>query len=159
MDANNGFGTQYPPQNNPYMQYPQYGWQQPQPPVRQQPVYTPQLQQLNVIPPKVVAMVQGDLEASIFRVEPNQEVYLIDPNDSNNIVLYTRRREANGTLSPLQKFKVIPMEETTQAPIDMNQFVKADDILDLINETVEKAVEKKLSEISFKPASEGGKSK
>lgn len=149
---------QMQPVNNPYMQY---GWRPQQPMQFQQPAYVtpPQQMAMNPAPPKVVSMVQGDLEASIFRVEPNQEVYLIDPNDSNNIVLYTRRREANGTLSPLQKFKVVPIEETAQAPIDMNQFVKADDILDLINETVEKAVEKKLSEISFKPASEGGKSK
>lgn len=150
---------QMQPVNNPYMQY---GWRPQQPMPFQQPAYItpPQQMAMNPTPPKVVSMVQGDLEASIFRVEPNQEVYLIDPNDINNIILYTRRREANGTLSPLQKFKMVTIEETPkQDPIDMNQYVKTDDILDLINETVEKAVEKKLSEISFKPASEGGKSK
>lgn len=130
------------------------------------PQQTPQVSQQNIpnmmtpVPPKIVCFVQGDIEANICRVEPNQDVIMVDANDMNNIVVYTRRREMNGTLLPLSKYRlVLEDNQKKQEPINMEQYVKSEDVLDLINEAVETAVEKRLSEISFKPASEGGKSK
>lgn len=135
--------------------------------IRPLPQQTPQVSQQNIpnivppVPPKVVCFVQGDIEANICRVEPNQDVIMVDANDMNNIVVYTRRRELNGTLLPLSKYRlVLEDNQKKQEPINMEQYVKSEDVLDLINEAVESAVEKRLSEISFKPSSsEGGKSK
>lgn len=109
----------------------------------------------NMAPPKVVCFVQGDIEANICRVEPNQDVIMVDANDMNNIIIYTRRREMNGTLLPLSKYRlVLEDDQRKQESINMEQYVKSEDVLDLINEAVESAVEKRLSEISFKPSSE-----
>ena len=109
--------------------------------------------------PKVADYVQGELAATIYPVGYNQEVNLIDID--NPARLYRKSRDANGKLSPLQKFKLVPDDESKNDTPDMTGYVKSDEILDLITETVENAVqkevEKRLSEISFKPASKEGK--
>lgn len=148
----NGFNGVYP-----------YGMQYARPLPQQTPQVVSQQAIPNMmppVPPKVVCFVQGDIEANICRVEPNQDVIMVDANDMNNIVIYTRRRELNGTLLPLSKYRlVLEDNQKKQESINMDQYVKSEDVLDLINEAVESAVEKRLSEISFKPSSSEDKSK
>ena len=108
-----------------------------------------------VIPPKMADYVQGELAATIYPVGYNQEVTLIDVENTD--MVYKRSRDNTGKLSPLQKFKLTPVEDKKSEEIDFKNFVKQDEILDLIAETVENAVqkevEKKLSELTLKPTS------
>ena len=124
----------------------------------QQPYYRQQPQIQNC--PKICDFVQGDLGATIYQINfCNQEATLIDADDSE--IVYRKSRDVNGKLSPVQKFKLVPIEERKQEEIDMSNYVKTDEILDIISDTVKEAVEKelnkKLSEISFKPESKEGK--
>lgn len=98
--------------------------------------------------PRIIDYVQGELAASIYPINfCPQEVYLIDPDLG---FVYSRNRDASGKLSPLIKYKLVPADEDA----DKSQYVKSDEILDIIAEAVQNEVEKKLSEISFKPSSD-----
>lgn len=130
----------YPQRSNTYIAtnpnvYPQ---QPPQP----QPVQ---------IPPRILDYVQGELGATIYPVAFNQEVVLIDMDDPSR--MYKKSRDASGKLNPIEKFRIIPDEEKKQEEVNMSEYVKVDEILDIVAEAVQSEVQKRLSEISFKPAS------
>ena len=104
------------------------------------------------IPPKILDTVQGDLAASIYPINYYpQEIFLVDMDQG---FTYTRCRDNTGKLSPLKKFKMVPVEEEEREHIDTSKFVKEDEILDLISEVVQDQLEKKLSEMLGK---KGGK--
>ena len=113
----------------------------------------PNNQQIN-IPPKVVDFVQGELAATIYPVAYGQEVYFIDMDNTSRV--YRKSRDNTGILSPLQKFNLVADVEVKQEPVDMKDYVKVDDILDIVSEIVQNEVEKRLSQISFKPSSKKG---
>ena len=116
---------------------------------------TQQQQQAQVVPPKVVDYVQGELGATIYPVAYNQEVFLLDMEDPNRV--YRKSRDGNGKVSPLEKCRVVPEEDTKTPEVDLKDYVKVDDILDIVSEAVQNEVEKKLSEISFKPTASDNK--
>ena len=104
------------------------------------------------IPPKIIDTVQGDLAASIYPINYYpQEIFLVDMDQG---FTYTRARDNTGKLSPLKKFKMVPVEEEEKEHIDTSKFVKEDEILDLISEIVQDQLEKKLSDMFNK---KGGK--
>lgn len=115
-----------PRAGNPYMQGQQY--------------------QVNpIVSPRIIDAVQGDLAASIYPINYYpQEVYLIDADQG---MIYTRSRDASGKLSELRKFKMAPVVEEKEQQIDTSQFVKTDEMLDIISEVVQDQLEKKFSEM------------
>lgn len=133
---------------NPYGQ--QMIYQRPQPYVQNGAPYPQQLNQPVNIPPRIVDFVQGELAATIYPVAYGQEVSLIDMDNPNR--MYRKSRDGNGILSPLQKFNLVAEVETKSEPVDLKEYVKVDDILDIVSEAVQNEVEKRLSQISFKPA-------
>ncbi len=102
------------------------------------------------IPPRVFNVVQGELAANIYPVEIDQEVTLFDLDGP---FAYRRSRDKNGKLSPLEKYRLVLEEDKPVTQVDMKDYPKIDEILDIITDAVQKEVEKKLSEISFKPSS------
>ena len=114
-----------------------------------------QQQQTPVVPPKVVDYVQGELGATIYPVAYNQEVILLDMDDPNRI--YKKSRDGNGKVSPLEKCRLVPEEDTKTSEVDLKDYVKVDDILDIVSDAVQNEVEKRLSEISFKPTASDNK--
>lgn len=146
-------------QGNPYA--PQMMGQQqfvPQPFYRNNPV---QAQQPQTPPyfPKICDFVQGDIGATIFAINfCNQEATLIDADDPN--IIYRKSRDASGKMSPVTKYHLVPFEDKKEE-VDLSGFVKSDEILDLISDTVKETVkmelDKRLSEISFKPTPKEGK--
>lgn len=144
---NTSLGYPYSQQQQNYYQQPRVQYVQPGNTYSQQPM-TPQ------IPPRVVDYVQGELAATIYPVAYGQEVTLIDMDDNTKI--YRKMRDNTGKLSPLQKFNLVPVEDVKQEPINMSEYVKSSEILDIISEAVESEVEKKLSQISFKTQSKKG---
>ncbi|MBR5951874.1 MAG: hypothetical protein IKZ85_01200, partial [Pseudobutyrivibrio sp.] len=59
-------------------------------------------------------------------------------------------------LTPIVKYRLTPIEDKKEE-IDMKEYVKSDELLDLVSDLVQNEVEKRLSEISFKPSSEDKK--
>ena len=135
-------GTPYVPPmmpNNSYMQ----------PTYPRQSAYIPQAPQVPQMPPRKIAdLVQGELAATIYPVNfPGQEIYMFDIDDPEKA--YRRFRDEKGNLSPLYRYKLVPIEDVKEEPqqINLSEYVKESDVLDLINDTVKSEVEKRLSEI------------
>ena len=112
---------------------------------------TQQVQQTTapVVPPKIIDYVQGELGATIYPVAYGQEVVLFDMDDPNRI--YRKSRDASGKVTPLEKCKIVADEEPKQTEINLTEYVKVDDIIDIVADAVQTEVDKRLSEISFKP--------
>ena len=118
---------------------------------------TQQQTQQNVpyVPPILVDYVQGELAASIYPVAYNQKVILLDMDDPDRV--YRKSRDGNGKVTPLEKCKIVPEENKQLFEVDLKEYVKEDDILELIADAVHTEVDKRLSEISFKPAASDNK--
>lgn len=115
----------------------------------------PQQQQAPIIPPKVVDYVQGELAATIYPVAYNQEVFLLDMENAKRA--YGKSRDGNGKLTPLTKYEIVPIEDVKPSEVNLKDYVKVDDILDIVTDAVQSEVEKRLSEISFKPTASDNK--
>jgi hypothetical protein len=135
-----------------YYQQPTANYQQSYAPQNQQSNYQ---QQAPVIPPKVVDYVQGELAATIYPVAYNQEVFLLDMDDPNRV--YRKSRDANGKITPLEKCRLVTEEDVKPSEVNLKDYVKVDDILDIVSEAVQTEVERRLSEISFKPTASDNK--
>ena len=139
--------TQYQQSYGNQNQYQQNGYYQNS--QQQQQVSTP------VVAPRIVDYVQGELGATIYPVAYGQEAILLDMDDPNR--LYRKSRDINGKVTPLEKCSIVPEEETKPAELNLKEYVKVDDILDIVSEAVQTEVEKRLSEISFKPTASESK--
>jgi hypothetical protein len=112
--------------------------------------YQQNTQQQNTpyVPPILVDYVQGELAASIYPVAYNQKVILLDMDDPDRV--YRKSRDASGKVTPLEKCRMVPEENKQLFDVDLKDYVKEDDILELIADAVQAEVDKRLSEISFK---------
>ena len=112
-------------------------------------------QQPAYVSPILVDFVQGELAATIYPVAFGQKVILLDMDDPDRI--FRKSRDANGKVTPLEKCRMVPDEEKVTSEINLKDYVKADDILDIVADAVSAEVEKRLSEISFKPTASDNK--
>ena len=111
----------------------------------------PQSMQRATVMPIICDQIQGKVAATIYPLYTNQEARLFDIEKP---LFYIVKNE-NGTRTPVKTYKYTEVTDEPVKEEDMSQFVKMDDILDLITDTVKSEVDKKLSEISFKPSKEG----
>lgn len=94
----------------------------------------------------IVEYVQGEASADVFPVNNGQKVILFD---IDNPFVYHKERDMNGSLTK-KKFRLVEEKEEVPAkiePIDMSQYIKADEIALIVAE----AVDKKMSEYTLKP--------
>lgn len=115
-----------------YTQYPQFQQYQPQ--------VQPSVQ-------RRVEFVQGKAAAEIMQVNAGEEIILID---MDNPCVYRKARGFDNKLEPMQTFDLIPhVEQKEETPkIDLNGFVRVDEVEEMVKEEVER----RMSEITLKPA-------
>lgn len=116
----------------PQYQYPQY--QQPIP----QPVQQPQNQ--------ILAWIKDEKEAIDFPLSAGQSIFLMSQTEP---YLYMKSIDQLGKPTFLKKRLVD--ESETQDKLDMKDYIRKEEIEDLITDLIQKEVEKRMSEISFKP--------
>lgn len=146
----NSYQSYYPqfPQQYTQQQYVPQGVYSPQIQQQQQQVVnTPQMQNQSVISPKF-DVVQGELAANMYEVLNGQEAILID---RDNPFVYKRKRTPDGKLEPLEKYKLVKVEEQDKQEINLNEFVRQEEISSIVENMVRNEVEKKLSELTLKP--------
>lgn len=140
-------------QQNPYMNmyngmYGNYGVY-PQQAV-QTPVYQQQpVQQTPQVHMSQMAWVQGESAARAYQLAPGEKVFFMD---SEEPFLYAREADMNGKPLPMDKYKLVKVEEQQAESVDMSQYVKVSDISDLISSAVEEEVNRRMSELTLKPA-------
>lgn len=93
----------------------------------------------------IVDFVQGEASADVFPVNNGQRVFLFD---IDNPYVYRKERDMNGTLIK-SKFLLVEQkeEEPAKEKVDLTEYVKADDVAQMIAD----AVDKKMSEYTLKP--------
>lgn len=146
MAYNNAFYQQYPNYN--YQQYPQQAPYQPQIQAQyQQPNNIP-MQQQQTIPAHKFDIVQGRLAADMYQTENGQEVVLFD---MDNPCVYKKKRGADGKLSPMEIYDLVLREENPGVK-NFDNYVKKDQLEEIISNAVKDEVERKLSEMTLKPS-------
>lgn len=122
--------------------YPQYyptysGYQYPQP-MFMQPQQTAKSQ--------ILEWVQSEDEAIKYPLSAGQSIFLMNQNED---YLYMKFVDQLGKTSFIKK-KFVDDTEHKESSIDLSGYLRKEDLETLIPEIVQKEVEKKVSEVSFK---------
>lgn len=125
----NYYGNYYP--NYPYQQYPM-----------QQPITQPVQQTQN----QILAWIKDEKEAIDFPLSAGQSIFLMSQTEP---YLYMKSIDQLGKPTFLKKRLVD--ESENQEKVDLRDYIRKEEIEDLITDMIQKEVEKRMSEISFKP--------
>ena len=126
----------YPQYYQGYPNYPQY---QQQVQVAQQPAPT--------MPSQILEWVQNEDEAVKFPLTAGQSIFLMNQNDD---YLYMKSVDQLGKTRFIKK-RLVDESDNQEKKVDLSGFIRRDEIAALIIDIVQKEVEKRVSEISFKP--------
>lgn len=124
-----------------YQNYPQYQpYQQPIQQNIQQPVQTVQPQQ-------ILAWVQSEEEAVKYPLAAGQSLFLMNQNDS---YLYMKSVDQLGKTTFMKK-RLVDESDSNDNKVDLSEYIRREEIDNLIDDKIQKEVEKRVSQISFKP--------
>lgn len=125
---------------NYYQNYPNFQ-QQYQQPIIQQPISAPTVQN------QILAWVQTEKEAMEFPLNAGQSIFLMNQNDN---YLYMKSVDQLGKTTFLKK-RLVDESDTQENKVDLSEYIRKEEIEDLITDRIQKEVEKRVSQISFKP--------
>lgn len=126
---------------NYYQNYPNYPQQYPQPiqmPQIPQPIQQPQNQ--------ILAWVKDEEEGVNFPLSAGQSIFLMNQNAP---YLYMKSVDQLGKTTFMKK-RLVDESEHQDRP-DLTDYIRREEIEDLITDRIQREVEKRMSEISFKP--------
>ena len=126
--------------------YPQYYQSYPNYPQYQQPVQIAQ-QPAPTMPSQILEWVQNEDEAVKFPLTAGQSIFLMNQNDD---YLYMKSVDQLGKTRFIKK-RLVDESDNQENKVDLSGFIRRDEIAALIIDIVQKEVEKRVSEISFKP--------
>lgn len=123
----------------PYQNYPQYpSYQQPIQQNIQQPMQQPQ---------QILAWVQSEEEAIKFPLNAGQSLFLMNQNDS---YLYMKSVDQLGKTTFIKK-RLVDESDNQDNKVDLTDYIRREEIDALIDNKIQKEVERRVSQISFKP--------
>ena len=119
--------------------YPQYQYPQYQQPIVQQPIQQPQNQ--------ILAWVKDEKEAIDFPLSAGQSIFLMNQNDN---YLYAKSVDQLGKTTFIKK-RLVDESDNKEPTVDLSEYIRREEIENLISDRIQREVEKRVSEISFKP--------
>lgn len=122
-----------------YQNYPSYQ-QYPQPVQTVQPVQPVQNQ--------VLVWVQSEDEATKFPLSSGQSIFLMNQNDN---YLYMKSVDQLGKTTFIKK-RLVDESDNQENKVDLSGYIRKEELQDILTEMIQKEVEKKVSEVSFKAA-------
>lgn len=125
--------------------YPQYYQSYPNPQY-QQPVQVAQQPTQN-IPNQILGWVQSEEEAIKFPLMAGQSIFLMNQNDD---YLYMKTVDQLGKPTFIKK-RLIDESDNQEKSIDLSAYIRKEELANMIVGIVQQEVEKRVSEISFKP--------
>lgn len=125
-----------------YQNYPNYQQMQ-QPQTMQQPIQ-PIIQQPQN---QILAWVKDEKEAVDFPLSAGQSIFLMTQDDS---YLYAKSVDQLGKITFIKK-RLVDETETQEPRINLSDYIKREEIENIITDRIKKEIEQKMSEISFKP--------
>jgi hypothetical protein len=121
--------------------YPNYQQQYQQPMMVQQPVINQSPQN------QILAWVQTEKEAEDFPLATGQSIFLMCQREP---YLYMKSVDQLGKTTFIKKRLVDESDNQEQKP-DLKEYIRREELEDLITDKIQKEVEKRVSQISFKP--------
>lgn len=120
---------------NYYQSYPAYpNYQQYQQPMQQ-------------IPNQILAWVQNEDEARNYPLTAGNSIFLMNQNDN---YIYAKSVDQLGKTTFLKK-RMVDETENSDKSIDLSEYIRREEIESIIDEIVQREVERRVSQISFKP--------
>jgi len=134
----------YPQQYPYYQSYPTYQQQYQQPIQTQQPLVVQQPPNQN----QVLAWIKNDEKEAIdYPLSPGQSIFLMTQDEK---YLYAKSCDQLGKVSLIKKRLEDETDNSTQK-IDLDDYIRKEEIENLITDKIQREIEKKFNEISFKP--------
>lgn len=127
------------------MSYPNY-YQNYQPQYQQQ-YQQPQQIQAPLAQNQILAWVQSEEEAKNYPLGLGQSIFLMNQREP---YLYMKAVDQLGKVTFLKK-RLLDESENTEPKVDLKDYIRKEEIEDIISDLIQKEVERKMSEISFKP--------
>ncbi len=127
---------------NYYSNYPQQQQYQ-QPIMMQQPVTQP----VQAVSNQILAWVQSEDEAINFPLNAGQSIFLMNQRDP---YLYMKSVDQLGKSTFLKK-RLVDESDNREPTVDLSEYIRREEIENLISDKIQREVEKRVSEISFKP--------
>lgn len=135
----------------PYYQYPNYQQQYPQPMMPQQiPQNISQTVPQNPVqtaPNQILAWVKDEKDAMDFPLSAGQSIFLMTQDET---YLYGKSCDQLGKTTFIKK-RLVDESNKQENKVDMSDYIRKEEIENLITDRIQKEVEKRFSEISFKP--------
>lgn len=137
--------------NYPYYQYPNYQ-QQYQPIMPQQipqniPQQTVPQNQVQTTPNQILAWVKDEKDAMDFPLSAGQSIFLMTQDET---YLYGKSCDQLGKTTFIKK-RLVDESNKQENKVDMSDYIRREEIENLITDRIQREVEKRFSEISFKP--------
>ena len=112
-----------------------------------QPMQMMQQQIPQVIQNQILVWVQSEEEASKYPLSAGQSIFLMNQNDN---YLYMKSVDQLGKTTFVKK-RLVDETENREKQIDLSGYIRKEELEPLIEDKIQKEVEKRVSEISFKP--------
>lgn len=129
------------------MYYPNYQQQYQQPMMPQQ-YQQPVVQQMPQQQQQILAWVQSEEEGMNFPLSTNQSIFLMNQNEP---YLYMKSIDQLGKSTFIKK-RLVDESDNNKNQIDLSDYIKREEIENLITDRIQKEVDKRVSQLSFKPA-------
>jgi hypothetical protein len=142
--VNQNINPTYPGYYPSYQQY----YQPIQQPILQQPLQNQSMQN------QILAWVQSEEEAVKFPLSAGQSLFLMNQNDN---YLYMKSVDQLGKTTFIKK-RLVDESENQEPKIDLSPYIRKEDLEKILSGKIQAEVEKKFSEISFKPTKSRRKS-
>lgn len=133
----------YPQQYPYYQSYPAYQQQYQQPMQVQQPVVMQQQPSQN----QILAWVKDEKEAVDYPLTAGQSIFLMTQSED---YLYAKSCDQLGKTTFMKK-RLIDETDSQEQKVDLRDYIRREEIEDLITDRIQRELERKMSEISFKP--------
>lgn len=138
--------NQYPQYYQNYPNYPNY--QQYQQPIQipQQPIQMQQ-QPVQMSQNQILAWIKSENDVADYPLTPGQSIFLMTQDEK---FLFGKSCDQLGKTTVIKKRLVDETEGQTNK-VDFSEYIRKEELENLITDMIQKEVEKRVSEISFKP--------
>lgn len=126
-----------------YQNYPNYQQQCQQPIQVSQPISQPTQNIQN----QILAWVASEEEGTNFPLNPGQSIFLMNQKEP---YLYMKSVDQLGKTTFIKK-RLIDESDTPDSKVDLREYIRREELDNLITDKIQKEVEKRVSQISFKP--------
>ena len=126
-----------------YQNYPNYQQQYQQPIQVSQPISQP----MQSVQNQILAWVANEEEGTNFPLNPGQSIFLMNQKEP---YLYMKSVDQLGKTTFIKK-RLVDESDTSDSKVDLREYIRREELDNLIMDKIQKEVEKRVSQISFKP--------